>query len=179
MRIYDYYMVRTDKRDHKGERYFKVAKDSDTVVQICASAGEAKRGKGNLFGVSLISRLTFLSNYYQYQYVMPCKEALFTKKFEEVISQLRCNKPDEYELKLPIGIMKEHCREDFTNGANHGYSLAMEQHRDFYLLVRELLKAMHFTTTEEFNLFKKTEIGIKKHLAAFTEREQQSLPFKD
>jgi|GEM_PF-5440178 len=58
---------------------------------------------------------------------------------------------------------------DFINGAHKGYSLAMEQHRDFYLLVRE-----YFYTPNEATMRK-----IYKHLEAFTKRELESLPFKD
>lgn len=91
------------------------------------------------------------------------------------INEHRKNLNGDSVFTITRSDLYEHWNDAFLAGCEH----ADKEHRDFCLLVGELLKAMHFTTTEEFNLFKKTEIGIKKHLAAFTEREQTSLPFKD
>jgi hypothetical protein len=83
---------------------------------------------------------------------------------------------EEMDIPNPDGRDYNVCMLDFQCGANHGYSLAMEQHRDFYLLVREYFKHDHFRMHDEHEaLYNK----IQKHIAAFSEREQQSLPFKD
>jgi len=65
---------------------------------------------------------------------------------------------------------------DFKAGANHGYSLAMEQHRDFYLLVREYFKEDVWREAKDHSALL---TKIEKRLAAFTSRELESLPFKD
>jgi hypothetical protein len=65
---------------------------------------------------------------------------------------------------------------DFINGAHKGYSLAMEQHRDFYLLVREYFKEDVWREAKDHSAIL---TKIEKHLAAFTSRELESLPFKD
>jgi hypothetical protein len=70
---------------------------------------------------------------------------------------------------------------DFTAGADHGYSLAMEQHRDFYLTVRSYYQILDGCPGEKGTALGLEDIDtkIRKHLTAFTSRELESLPFKD
>jgi hypothetical protein len=69
-----------------------------------------------------------------------------------------------------------------------GYDTAEGKHREFYLRVRQML--VHFNNASPLTLatleddefvkyFTQERHEVLKHLAAFTEREQQSLPFKD
>lgn len=66
----------------------------------------------------------------------------------------------------------------FLSGCEH----ADKEHRDFYLLVREMMadyvNVPFIDDDETMKVYKLTE-KIREHLAAFNEREQQSLPFKD
>jgi hypothetical protein len=95
-------------------------------------------------------------------------ENAFRKECEGNMNFWLPREPDDEEVK--------YWKEIYTNGANHGYSLAMEQHRDFYLLVREYFKHDHFRMHDEHEaLYNK----IQKHIAAFSEREQTNLPFSE
>jgi hypothetical protein len=90
-----------------------------------------------------------------------------------VIKTATSNKPDEYELKLPIGIMKEHCREDFLAGANHGYSEAMKEQREFVSDIREFLKVHHFNTAGQLSKYMDTKSRIETYLSSFTEQSNK------
>jgi hypothetical protein len=73
----------------------------------------------------------------------------------------------------------------FVEGAEHGYSEAMKEHREFYLQVRQFYRLVHqiglrtFETDEQARLYIDSTTSIEKHLAAFTDHEQSELPFKD
>jgi hypothetical protein len=84
----EYFRVCAERRDYKGDRYFKVDWQSDKVVQVCIHHGEIKAGRTNSFGVTLIHRLTFTSNYLAYRYVKHCSKEEYEKKFNEVVKML-------------------------------------------------------------------------------------------
>jgi hypothetical protein len=88
---------------------------------------------------------------------------------------------EEVDIPNPDGRDYNVCMLDFQCGANHGYSLAMEQHRDFYLTVRSYYQILDGCPGEKGTALGLEDIDakIRKHLAAFTSRELESLPFKD
>ncbi|HET6991017.1 MAG TPA: hypothetical protein VFJ43_06820 [Bacteroidia bacterium] len=61
-----YYKIASNRRDYKGERYFRFNQLSDKVIQVCVYSGDEKKGKSNTPGIYLIDRMTFLSNYLSY-----------------------------------------------------------------------------------------------------------------
>lgn len=85
----EYYRVIKDRQDYKGEKYFRFNPASEKVVQICFNMGDIKKGRTNSFGVYMIHRLTFLSNYYAYRYVESISKKLFDSKFQEIIKMLK------------------------------------------------------------------------------------------
>lgn len=58
-------------------------------VQVCAYAGETKKGKNNAIGILLIHRLTFFANYLSPSYVLFADKKEFQKEFDKVIKYLR------------------------------------------------------------------------------------------
>jgi hypothetical protein len=76
----------------------------------------------------------------------------------------------------------------FVEGAKHGYSEAMKEHREFYHKVREMLVSFNKSslTSAMVNLndthvveFCSHKYDVLKKLKSFTDHEQSELPFKD
>jgi hypothetical protein len=84
----EYYKVKKERWDYLGIRYFKVNFNSDKVTQICIDTGDVKKGKSNTFGVYLIGRETFFSNYFG-RYVDTCKKGEYDKMFNKVVKFLK------------------------------------------------------------------------------------------
>jgi hypothetical protein len=85
---YSYFKVAKSRQKFLGERYFKLDATSEAVVQVCVTAGETKKGRGNTFGIYKISRMTFLANYYAYKYAIPCTKAEYQTNFDRVLEGL-------------------------------------------------------------------------------------------
>jgi len=85
---YQYFKITSERRDYLGERYFKADMSAWDVIQVVKTVGETKKGRGHTFGVYLISRLTFFSNYLAMNYAVPCSEKEYTKHLKEVIALL-------------------------------------------------------------------------------------------
>lgn len=84
----EFYKVIDNRTDYKGVRYFRFNLTSEKVVQVTMNHGEAKKGRTNCFGVSLIHRLTFLSNYMAPGYLVKCTKKEYQKNFTKVVKML-------------------------------------------------------------------------------------------
>lgn len=84
-----YYKIVPNKIQYKGDRYFRYNIDTQKVVQVCMTCGEVKKGKSNTYGIYLIHRITFFSNYLSYRYVEECSKGEFETKFNEVVNYLK------------------------------------------------------------------------------------------
>jgi len=90
MRNYQFYKIKKERKEYLGERYFQVSFDSDTVLQVCINPSmEMRRGRTNNIGIYLISRLTFVSNYYGMNYVEPCTAKEFNMRYDAMVKMLR------------------------------------------------------------------------------------------
>ncbi len=84
-----YFKIRKERQDYKGIRYFRFNYDTEKVVQVCSFTGDVKKGKSNTFGVYLIHRLTFFTNYLAINYCEPCTKREFEKAFEKTVKMLK------------------------------------------------------------------------------------------
>lgn len=85
-----YYKVKPEYQHYKGDRYFRFNDISEKVVQIVVNHGEIKKGRTNAFGVYLIHRITFLSNYFSYgNYLEGCTKKEYQKNFDKVLKALK------------------------------------------------------------------------------------------
>jgi peroxiredoxin len=84
-----YFKIKKEYQNYKGERYFRFNMISEKAVQVCINHGMEKPGRTNAFGVYLIHRITFLSNYYTINYTEPCTKKEYDKQFEKVIQMLK------------------------------------------------------------------------------------------
>lgn len=84
-----FYQIVKDRRDFKGERYFRFNPLTNSVVQICINQGEDKKGRAHVFGVYTIHRLTFLSNYFNMGYCEQIPRAEFNNQFKKIVNQLK------------------------------------------------------------------------------------------
>lgn len=84
-----YYKVKKDKRQYRGERYFKYNPNSEKVTQICVSPGEEKKGKSNTFGIYLIHKNTFLINYLTLGYVEKTNRMKYQHNFDKIVEYLK------------------------------------------------------------------------------------------
>lgn len=84
-----YYKVCDERKEYKGDRYFKFDTVTGKVVQIVFCNGEIKKGKGNTIGVYLIDKVTFFTNYLAFNYVDETTKGIFQKKFNQVIEILK------------------------------------------------------------------------------------------
>lgn len=87
-RMTAYYMVRKEKQEYFGERYFAYSWDADKVIQVCIQRGDTKRGKTNAIGIYMISRITMLSNYQAMNYLTPITKHIYETKFNKVVEML-------------------------------------------------------------------------------------------
>jgi len=83
-----YYKTRKERHEYIGERYFRVNMDVDKIVQVCITNGDIKKGKSNTFGVYLIHKLTFFSNYAAMNYVEEITQKEYYKQFKKVFKAL-------------------------------------------------------------------------------------------
>lgn len=86
---YQYFKTKKERFDYLGNRYFRVDYNASVCLQICLSSGDVKKGKANNFGVYLIGKLTFFTNYAAQSYVEPCTKKEFEKKFNLMIKMLK------------------------------------------------------------------------------------------
>ena len=84
-----YYKVVKERQDYKGVRYFKFDPMAEKVVQVTVNQGEIKKVRANLFGVGLISRITFLCNYLTLGYLEQCNKAEYEKNFSQIVKYLK------------------------------------------------------------------------------------------
>lgn len=84
-----YFKIVKTRHDYLGERYFRYNHLADSVVQVCCFPGDAKKGKSNTFGVYIIHRITFLTNYLAQSYAEPCTKAEYNKQFDKVVKMLK------------------------------------------------------------------------------------------
>ncbi len=86
---YHYFKTKPERYEYLGNRYFRVCYDHDSVLQVCLSSGDVKKGKANNFGTYLIAKMTFFSNYLAQSYVEPCTQRQFEKQFNLMIKMLK------------------------------------------------------------------------------------------
>lgn len=84
-----FYVIRADRREYLGVRFFQWNPNSGEVIQVCLTQGEPRRGRSNNFGIYQISQLTFFSNYMAMGYAVPCKEHLYREAFKRVLDCLK------------------------------------------------------------------------------------------
>jgi len=83
-----YFKTKPERIEYLGERYFKFSFSDDKTVQVCLSVGDVKKGKSNTFGVYLISKMTFLSNYFVTGYILPITQKEYEDQFQKVVKLL-------------------------------------------------------------------------------------------
>jgi len=86
--IYHYWKIVQSRNEYLGIRYFKVDMNSEAVIQICVSVGETKKGRGHTFGIYVIDRMTFFSNYLGMGYAEPCDAKEYKKEFKRIVTYL-------------------------------------------------------------------------------------------
>lgn len=84
-----YYKVKSERQDYLGERYFRFDFQDEKAIQVCKSVGDVKKGKSNNFGVYMISKLTFLTNYFAQGYIIPCTKEEYEYWFDHVVKILK------------------------------------------------------------------------------------------
>lgn len=87
--VWIYMETAKHRHDICGHRFFRYSTQSDTIVQVTKTSGESKRGRGNTYGISLISRMTLFANYVALGYATPITKRVFEKAFDEVVNNLR------------------------------------------------------------------------------------------
>ena len=89
---FEFYKIKSDKVNWRGERYFKFRWNSNEVLQVCLEINnDTKRGKGHYVGIYKISRVSLFTNWYP-QYVEICSENEFNIAFEKAVTLLKKNK---------------------------------------------------------------------------------------
>lgn len=90
VQTYLYYRIADARNEYLGVRYFKVVQERmDSVIQVVVNPGQERKGRGHTFGVYLISRITFFSNYLSMNYAVPCTKKEYDKSFEAVLKYLK------------------------------------------------------------------------------------------
>lgn len=84
-----YFKIKKERQNWLGIRFFRVNYIEGNVVQVCVAPGEERRGRGNMLGICVLSKITFFSNYLSMIYVQPCTRAEYNKQFEKVVKILR------------------------------------------------------------------------------------------
>lgn len=84
-----YFKVKPERVEYMGTKFFLLATDSDTVLQVCSHPGpEIKRGRTNAVGIYTISRNSFVTNYLGMGYVEPINEPIFKMAFYDMVNSL-------------------------------------------------------------------------------------------
>lgn len=86
---HDYYTIQKKYQYFKGDRYFKVDRQSPYCVQVCLSAGDMKKGRGSTYGIYIVSRITFIGNFLSCRYVVECKKEVYDQAFAEALKNLQ------------------------------------------------------------------------------------------
>lgn len=86
--LYQYFKVKKERQHYLGIRYFRVDFNAESTLQLCISSGDMKKGKANNFGMYLISKMTFYTNYAACQYVEHCKKSEFEKHRKMIVKIL-------------------------------------------------------------------------------------------
>ena len=88
---YQYFKIHPEREDYKGKRFFKQDGNftTHTVFQVCINEGDVKRGRGNLFGITMINKMTLFGNYIGPGYAIPCTKKEYEKAFAEVLKYLK------------------------------------------------------------------------------------------
>lgn len=82
---YRYYRVKQKRTAYRGSRFFRYDPDQDHVLQICVYPGKVKKGRAHTWGVYLISRTSFLTNYKGMDYLEKIPKSEFKKQFKALI----------------------------------------------------------------------------------------------
>jgi len=84
-----YFKVKPEREEYLGRRYFRLNYEDSKTVEVCISCGDTKKGKSNTFGIYLITKLTFLSNYFATGYILPCSKKEFDEQFDSTVKMLK------------------------------------------------------------------------------------------
>ena len=84
-----YYRIIKRQREYRGIRFFKFTLSSQSVIQVCVSEGEIKKGKGHSMGIVLIHSMTFLSNYLAPGAVELCRRDEYERAFVKTVKLLK------------------------------------------------------------------------------------------
>lgn len=83
------YFATNSSRNNRGKRFFREDPKNDDLVQVTVDAGSIKRGRGNLVGITRITKSTFSANYYYPGYVSECSKKEYDAAFTLVTNSLR------------------------------------------------------------------------------------------
>lgn len=87
--ITQYFKVKPEREEYLGKRYFRFNFADEKTIQVCISCGDVKKGKSNTFGVYLITKMTFLSNYFATGYILPCAKEEYEEYFDNTVKMLK------------------------------------------------------------------------------------------
>lgn len=86
---FEYFKIKADRIENRGERYFKMKFGSNHVMQICLDdKTNTKRGRGHYIGIYKITRVTFFSNWYPI-WIESCEENEYNEAFEKAVLFLK------------------------------------------------------------------------------------------
>jgi len=83
-----FFKIKSERIEYLGERYFRFNSNSEKTIQVCLATGDVKKGKSNTFGIYLISKMTFFSNYYAQSYIQEITKKEYEKNFKKVMFML-------------------------------------------------------------------------------------------
>ena len=85
----EYFRVKKQYHECRGEKYFCHYEFSDKVVQICFSYGNMKKGRTNSVGIYTIHLTSFMNSYNQGKYLEYVTPSQFKSAFRLMTSQLK------------------------------------------------------------------------------------------
>lgn len=86
---YKYYRVKGKYQGYRGERYFRFDPMEDHATQVLVNQGQIKKGRAHTYGVYMISRGTFLTNYLGMGYVEVIPKSEFKKWFKIIVKTMK------------------------------------------------------------------------------------------
>lgn len=86
---WEYFETVAHRHEYLGHRFFATSLHTDTCIQIVLTPGQEKKGRGHVFGVYCISRLTLFSNYMSMGYTIPTTKKKYTEAFNKVVDILK------------------------------------------------------------------------------------------
>jgi hypothetical protein len=89
---FQYYKITPVRKEYLGIRYFKFEPNVQEVIQVCYTPGDTKKGRSNTPGITVISSITFFSNYLTAGYCTLCSKAEYDKHFDTVVKLLKGGK---------------------------------------------------------------------------------------